>query len=237
MLYNPSKTTWMNPNIEYLFNNEIIEYDMKDAGFNLIQQHILLNPNQIRTLSSLEKEERHRAIGLLQRDDKEFSKALLNKFAEIRAIFISANSLSDNDIISVKKDAIFTIGPCNKLNFGRIEFVLKKRYSSYIRFTDNMNIEIYYNSEDMDIKGIGDNAINRHRLYIIEFIKSIISYLENKNPYIKRYLKKFINEYKEMKLEDEFYTEFNNISRNYNPMYNYQKLIIPLVQVTLKEMG
>ena len=41
-IYNPSQTTWLNPNIEYLFGDEIIDYDMKDAGFNLIKQYRLL---------------------------------------------------------------------------------------------------------------------------------------------------------------------------------------------------
>ena len=36
--YHPSKTTWLNPNIEYLFNEEIIEYDIHDAGFSIIQR-------------------------------------------------------------------------------------------------------------------------------------------------------------------------------------------------------
>ena len=50
MSYNPSKTTWFNPDIEYLFNNEIIEYDMKDAGFNIIKQFKLLPDIKIKEL-------------------------------------------------------------------------------------------------------------------------------------------------------------------------------------------
>ena len=38
MIYQASKTTWLNPNIEYLFDSEIIEYDMSDAGFSLVKE-------------------------------------------------------------------------------------------------------------------------------------------------------------------------------------------------------
>ena len=40
--YEPSKTTWLNPNIEYLFDYDIREYDIQDAGFNLIKQFIII---------------------------------------------------------------------------------------------------------------------------------------------------------------------------------------------------
>ena len=237
MAYNPSKTTWLNPNIEYLFDNEIIEYDIKDAGFNIIKYYKLLSPEQIKMLTDLGKMERHITIGKMQGRDKDFSKALMNKFAEVRAVFVSVNNLSDDNIVSVKKDAIFTIGECKQIKFGRIEFVAKNRYSSYLRFIDNMNIEVYYNSGGMDIKGMGDSAVNRHRLYTLEFIKTMISNLESRDQSAKRNLKKFIDDYKAMKLEDEYYIEFNNMSREFNPLYNFQKLVIPFTQIILKELG
>ena len=236
MGYSPEKSVWLNPNIEYLFDNDIIEYDIKDAGFSLIKQHRLLPQDKIDWLTSMEKMQRHITIGKMQGNDKEFSRILMTKFAEIRAIFISANNLNDSNIISVKKDAIFTIGECSKIKFGKIDFAQKNRFSSYVRFIDNRDIEVYYNSGHMDIKGIGDSGINRHRLYILEFIKTMVSYLEGRNHSAKRYLKKFIDDYKGMRLEDEFYIEFNNISREYNPLYNFQKLIIPFTQIVLKEL-
>ena len=236
--YNPSKTTWMNPNIQYLFNDEVIEYDMRDAGFSLIKQYHLLPSEKILELERLGKGvERHITIGKLQRDDKEFSKRLLDKFAEVRAIFISANNITDNDIISVKKDAIFTIGTCNRLKFGNVEFSEKNRYTSYIRFPDINNLEIYYSIDTMDIKGMGDHAVNRHRLYMFKFIKSIIEMIENSDPRAKRVIMRFIDNYKSHNLDDEFYVEFNNMSRDINPIFNYKNIIIPLVNIILKEMN
>jgi hypothetical protein len=233
--YDPSKSIWFNDDIEYLINNDIYEYDIKDAGLSLIQQYHLLNCEDINKLHELNKEDRHKAIGLFQRDNKELSKALSDKFTDIRSLFISKNNINTNSIISVKKDAIYTIGPYSNLKFGCIEFVAKNHYSSYIRFVDNMNIEIYYNDEELTVKGIGEIGINRHRLYSLFFLKQVITYLEEKNIIIKRYLKKFIDDYKGNKLDSGYYLEFNNNSNKEDPLFNYQKLIIPIIQITLKE--
>lgn len=236
--YTPSKQTWLNPNIEYTFNQEIVEYDMQDAGFSLIKQYHLLPDSEIARLASLPKGfERHKEVGILQRDNKEFSKALADKFAEVRAIFIGTNYITDNDIISVKKDAIFTIGNRSRLRFGAVHFVPKNRYTSYIRLREIQNLELYYSSEGIDIKGMGEAAVNRHRLFLVEFLRKVISYIESQNPYVKKHLMRFISEYKSMTLPEEFYVEFNNLSRDINPVFNYQNLLIPLVQIVQKELS
>ena len=177
-----------------------------------------------------------RSVGRLQGNDKEFSKSLNTKFAEIRKIFISMNGLDDNDIISVKKDAIYTIGRCKKSKFDSIIFREKNIYTSYIRFPNINNIELYYSINGIDIKGMSDSAVNRHRLYLLDFINKYIPYIESKNVFVKKYLRNFINEYKFHELEDEFYVEFNAQSNKINPIYNYQNILIPLTLITMKEL-
>lgn len=236
-MYSPSKSTWLNPNLEYLFDAEIIEYDMRDAGYSLVKEYQLLPREEMIKLEALGKgETRHIAIGVLQRDNKEFSKTLSQKFADIRAIFISANGITDDRIISVKKDAIYTIGVCKKVKFGGIIFASKNTYSSYIRFPSLQNLEIYYSDGKIDIKGMGESAENRHRLYMIEFIRKVIRMIESKDRQTKRFLMRFIDQYKTRELDEGYYLEFNNLSRDINPVFNYQNVLIPLVQIVMKEI-
>lgn len=237
MLYNPSKTTWLNPNIEYLFDNEIIEYDMSDAGFSLIRQFQLLPPEKITELERMGKgKERHIAVGKLQGQDREFSQKLLDKFAEMRSIFIGENGLTDDRIISVKKDAFFTIGKCNKFRFGSIVFAAKNSYTSYIRFPEATNLEIYYGPGKFDVKGIGEIAVNRHRLYTLEFVQEVIKLLESHNEKARRMVMDFIMKYKNHELDEEYYVRLDNASRDIDLLYNYQKIIIPLLQIIIKEL-
>lgn len=237
-MYDYRKSTWLNPNIEYLINTDITEYDMSDAGFNLIKQFGLLPQGKIDELERMGKGiERHIAVGKLQRDDKVFSKALLDRFAEVRKIFIETNKLTDNDIVSVKKDAIFATKFCRHTTFGKVKFNSKNQYSSYLRFPAIHNLEIYYNSDKMDFKGMGDIAVNTHRLYMYQFIRKTISMLENGDPRVKRYVINFISKYKFHELDsDTYYLEFNNASKDYNALYNYQNVLIPIVQIVQREV-
>ena len=237
-MYDYRKSTWLNPNIEYLINTEITEYDMSDAGFNLIKQFRLLPSDKIQELERMGKGiERHIAVGKLQRDDKQFSEALLNKFAEARKIFIETNNLTDNDIVSVKKDAIFSTKYCRRTVFGGVHFNSKNKYSSYVRFQNIHNLEVYYNSYTIDIKGMNDIAVNSHRLYMYQFIRKTIGMLEDGNPRVKRYIIDFISRYKFHELDsDTYYLEFNNMSRKYDALFNYQNVLIPMLQIVRKEI-
>lgn len=238
MGYNPSKSTWLNPNIEYLFNDDIIEYDIHDAGFSLIQQYQLLPPEKIKELERIPKGiQRHIQVGVLQRDDKEFSKRLTEKFTEVRALFMMMNQLKDDSIISVKKDAIYTIGKVKRTTFGKVKFMEKNHYSSYIRFPDITNLELYYGENGIDVKGMGDAAINRHRLYMLEFLRKTIKSIEEQDSSVKRKFMRFFNQYKFDELDEEFYIEFNNVSRDQNKLFNYANLLIPLLKIIMREVN
>jgi len=236
LTYDPSMTTWLNPRIEYLFNDDIIEYDISDAGFSIIKEFGLLPIEKIQELEMLPKGmDRHIAIGNLQRDDRVLSKALSDKFAEVRRVFIMANRLSVDQVISVKKDAFFTIGECDRTRFGKVKFNPKNRYSSYLRLTSAGNIEIYYNDNAMDFKQIGERAINRHRLYMYQFLQKYIQFMESKDRMIKKWLMEFIGEYKNGLLDEGYYLEFNALSKVINKPYNFNHIIVPLTQIVLKE--
>jgi hypothetical protein len=235
--YNPAKQTWLNPDIEYLIGAEIIEYDMQDAGFSIIKEFKLLPEDQIRRLESIPKGiARHVEVGKMQGADKDFAKALSDKFAEMRKVFITTNNIPDSDIITVKKDAFFTVGTQRRVRFGQVRFAAKNHYSSYIRLSGIHNLELYISDQGIDVKGMGDKAVNLHRLYWLDTIAKIVGYLESKNPYVKRYLNHFVEQYRNNQLPEEFYVEFSNRSLERNPLFNYQNVIIPLVQITLKEL-
>ena len=53
-MYQPNMTTYLNPDIEYLFDHPIYEYDMKNAGFSIINEFHLLSQDIIRDLSKME---------------------------------------------------------------------------------------------------------------------------------------------------------------------------------------
>ena len=140
-----------------LLRATIREYDMHEAGFSLIRENKLLPEEEILYLIGLTKLERTIEIGRLMKSNKNLAKNLMNSFIDIRHKFYEANNINEDNILSIKKDAVFTVNKvCKELKFGNyIEFKLKNRYSSFYHLND---IELYYDSRsnNLDVKGLGN---------------------------------------------------------------------------------
>ena len=111
--------SFINENIPFLFNKEIIEYDMKDAGFSLTQEFKLLDKTIIEKLAKYKKDKRKIEMGKIERDDSKYRDAKKEAFKLARQMFFEANELEVADIISIKKDAIFTTKRCSQQSFGK----------------------------------------------------------------------------------------------------------------------
>ena len=188
--------SFINSNIPFIFNDEIIEYDMKEAGFSLTKEYKLLDEDLIKKLSKYKKERRTIELGLIQRNNEEYRNSLKQAFAEARSKFFIANNIDITDLISIKKDAIFTKKLCRHNEFGRyIIFRPKNYYTSYIQLGNRL--ECYYNPNKLDIKGIGEDNTKLHEEYMIKFIKSFIRKMETEKPEVViDFTKRFITQYK-----------------------------------------
>ena len=70
------KEIWQNAAIPFLFNRQIIEYDMKRAGLSLIKEYQLLPKETIQKIESYRsKHEQDVIIGRMERTNKELVKA------------------------------------------------------------------------------------------------------------------------------------------------------------------
>ena len=103
------RSLYLNKNIDYLFGVDICEYDIESAGLNIIKYYGLLPQDRITYLEGMSKEARNKQIGIYQRDDSVFKEALSEGFVNIRKEFFELNEIEDDDILSIKKDAIFTL--------------------------------------------------------------------------------------------------------------------------------
>lgn len=210
MLYD--RDLYINENNPFLFNTDIIEYDMKEAGLSLIKEFKLLDNKLIERISKEDKKIRNILIGNIQKDNKELVKELKEAFIYARKLFFEANNIDNNDIISIKKDAIFVSKICKIQKFGdNINFRPKNFYTSYINL--GKKLELYYNIEKLDVKGLSDTNYNKHKDYIINFLKIFISIIES-GDIVKsiKYLRNFIDEYKWKKLDIGYYRSFDNKS-------------------------
>lgn len=219
------KTLYVNPNIQFLSNMQIIEYDMKNAGFSLIKKYDMLPKKIIDKLEKLGKEEKAFdkkfgkrmqtiEIGKLQRKYPELAKKLKLGFEIERENFIRKNQLEEDDIISIKKDAFFLCKtkPIHGEIDEYIKFRKKNEYTSYIYLRP---LEIYYmKDKDLDVKGISEDKYEEHREYMYSFIqKALNSYETRELQSVLYMIRIFIDKYKNLELESGYYRELNAQSK------------------------
>ena len=254
MLY--EKDSYKNPNIVVVFGKRIYEHDLRSAGFNISREYKLLSDSEINRLLHLPKKERQIAIGLLMRKDSTYKENLKKGFINARKFLFESNNLQDDDIITIKKDAIFTLKKCNITTQGFIEFRIKNIYSSYIRLG---YMEIFYNSgtDVFEVKGMDDENVKLHNNGILKFLKKYILWMENRDTNVMSKLMRFVNRYKKYDLPSNYYRTFDSNSqfvekdndtildyildeynddnvKNLDITYNYMNVIVPIVEITFK---
>ena len=244
---------YRNKNIQYLISNEIIEYDIRSAGYSISRYYNLLDNKTLDKLENMSNKQRHIAIGLLQRNDKVYNERLKQAFIDIRREFFIANKIEDRDVLSIKKDAIFLLRRIDQTKFGdTIEFRNKNTYTSYYYINRK---EFYNNKETIDVKGISDEKLELHRDYMLDFLHNIFCMMEtSSNAYVIKELVSFIDHYKSKMLEVGYYRELNDDSAyrlnneyvgyelgldivddvtDINISYNYMNYIRPLIEILM----
>lgn len=249
-LYN--RHGYLNKDIPFIISNEIIEYDMVSAGLNLTKKYGLLDPDTISHLERLPKAMRNVQMGLIQKKDREYTKNLQEAFVQGRKLFFEANDLNVDNVLSIKKDAIYTMKTCDVLEFDGLEFSPKNAYTSYYYLN---GYEFYYNREGIDVKGIDDTKLELHSEYMLGAIYDYM-YLQENNTRSRviKYIRDLARHYKRKEMEIGYYRELNNESLfrlNIDVLdtefgveytddknsilinYNFNNYIIPLTRILL----
>ena len=250
---------WNNKTKVFEIDSEIIEWDIKSANISICREYNLLTEKQISQIESMPKEKRVRTIGLLERSSKKFMKELESHFDIAVNQFMEQNYLDkDQDVIAIKKDAVFTINKnITNPNVGRaIHFVKKNTYDSFLRLD---RFEFYINDERVDVKGLQEQQ-GLHQNGICHLIKDAVrtaSECKMNTGAMNEYLSQMVNMYKRKELAIEYYREFNStscykiidnegnefmfddISEDYieekgydiDISYNYLNIVIPLIRL------
>lgn len=135
--------------------------------------------------------------------------------------------MHDDDILSIKKDAIFSLKRFHTLVFDNVEFVEKNNFTSYYYINRK---EFYYSSfnDQLSVKGISDDRLELHKDHMLDVLKYIFKLFElSDRSLIIRELKEFSREYKNKTLDIQYYRELsiNSKYRINNDSYLKDKLI------------
>ena len=210
-------------NISYLTNIFIYEYDISKANINVLHSKGVIDKNTYYYLYNSERMARQKYVGMLCKD-KTINNILKQGILEAKQMLFSTNDICDNDILSIKNDAVFVIN--KKLintTFGLINFIMKNIYTSFYKL-ENLEVYYYYNNitreENIDIKGISDDKLKYHEGYFLEILKDILYSIQVNGPEITlEMIKDIYNEYISFGFKKEFYRSFD-IESDY--IYNFK---------------
>lgn len=207
----------------FIHHELIEEWDIRSANTSLMRKNKLIPSYQIDRLESLPKDQREIKVGLMIQKNKDFGMALEEAFTLIINEFIEANRLDpENDIVSIKKDAVFVrsrelrrnefgddITDQNGVTRAPVQFVRKNQYTGFLYLPQ---YEIYYGPQGFTIKGIADESVPLHQdgmLYLFESVFNLSRDWVEMNAFLKEYAKF----YKERDLEFNAYREFTSDSK------------------------
>ena len=200
-------------------NIRITEYDMKEGGYSILREGKYLSNSELQTLESMSKKDRTIAIGKMIKEKPQLGRQLMDGFIEARQAFFEYNDIQDGDIVSIKKDAIFTTKTCRETKFG--DYIEFRPKNSYIFYANILGKEFYYDpiKDILDVKGYNKDAVEHHMNYLMKDCKKIFSkILNNVDDYVDDliYLK---SEFTEFELPVGYYKDlvFNSyIINTYN---------------------
>ena len=210
MLYNEKNYTI---NLGYLFNNYIREYDISKANINVLLAKGVINRELYNKLYEADRMTRQVFIGKMIRDDERVNERLSAGIIEYKQKFFEANGITDNDIISIKNDALFILNKNPQvLNFDNISFVHKNTYTSFMRINE---LEIYYGDgsdyEVIDIKGIKDTDLEMYHEDFLNIIIYYFRYMQKSGPEVTlQYITSIINNYVNLELPINAYRRFRS---------------------------
>lgn len=208
--------------IPFLIASNIYEYDIQKANINVLYSLGLISKEYYDKLYNMNRMDRQVEIGYLLKYTEGLSDKLSDGIALYRKKLFESNGLDNNDILSIKNDAIFVINKILKTTeFDTVCFVLKNSYSSYMKLdvkgdTSNGKLEVYFKSDQvngtvvLDIKGISDDKLELHHGYMASIIAEVIYNIEVGNiGNAITYIREMYNSYIGRKLPLGYYRNFN----------------------------
>jgi hypothetical protein len=236
-----------------IINLPIYEYDITAAGFSMIREFKLLPKEDRQYLATLTKRQRNIEIGMMTLKNRQLLREIEKNLKQVMLDFRTKNDIQESDIVSIKRDALYTLKRAKHLNFGKyIKFRKESKYSSFQQLAGK---EFYYSSWDdvMTIKGLSKEVITKHEQFLLKDIKAFMKLAESLSPSsylikLDQYRKKYIE--KELPIQtychladpcgyllnsdlslSDLVIENDGVDINeIDISFNYMSVIVPLIQ-------
>ena len=194
--------------------HEIFEYDISKANISILLQYGYISPTEYNMYAQMSRMQRQIAIGRLQKIPM-YNQALSNGFEMARKELVVQNSINEDDIVSIKKDAMYVMKRLSVTDFGHIHFTLRGTYSIFISC---MGLELYFfydelnDDYDIQVKGINDELLPLHEAFLSIICNALRKVQQGDISSAMNYINTIRSRYLDRELPIECYREFNRTS-------------------------
>lgn len=208
-----------NYNSEYnlILDSFIREYDISKANINALYSRGIIDKSTYDNLYNSDKAIREKSVGLMIRRDQNIYKEIQHGIMDAKYQLITSNLIEPEDIVCIKNDAIFIKNhKLEQTTFGLMDFKLKNTYTIFVRI-NRYEFYYYFNSyngeEKLDVKGISDDKLIRHKEYFMDFLLALFNTLQTEGIISAvNILQNFSLSYIKRELPIEYYRKFNSES-------------------------
>ena len=211
MLYKEKNYTIELP---YLFNQYIREYDISKANISILAEKGAITKKIYDQLYNSDRMFRQIYIGKMIKFNDQIQEVLNEGIIEYKQKFFEINRINDNDIVSIKNDAVFVLNKVPTITkFDHlIEFVHKNTYTSFMKLNE---LEVYYGSnmdyEVIDVKGIKDQDLEMFHTDFLDIIINFLRNIQKNGPEIAlQYINSIMNSYVRLELPINTYRRFRS---------------------------
>lgn len=200
-----------------LILGDIYEYDIYKSNISMLLKAKYITQEDYNFYASLPKLDRQIIVGKLMLKDKKIYSIISEQLKDVREKIIKYNNVSDDEIISIKNDAIFTTRKLSIIEFDNVKFREANHYKMFINLNKDFHIELYFeqNEEDyiLDVKGISDDKLLLHHSYMYILCNTFNMVVNHNYTDALQYFTTFCKIYDNMDISNlEIYREFNSKS-------------------------
>ena len=248
-----SKVRYTSP-ISFIIGRRIIEVDVTKANISILREADRISEDQYRYFLTSDRMERLVFVGNMQAKDESITALLQNRLREVRQKIFEIFCIDYSNLLSIRNDAVIFVDNGyrsytpeiaqtteNYKSAGDItetyylsqylKFRVKGLYSSYYKI-GNKEILYFINrisgEENIDVAGIGDDALDLHRPYFLDLLMSLFESAEEGDiADTIDFLSKVYSQYISKSFDIGYYRRFDansryDIDKTISNLYDYQ---------------
>lgn len=149
------RDNWTNKDLSYVKNNIITEYDLTAAATNIMYETGIIDDIVYERMMTTDKISREIMVGKLQINRPDVVEKLTAGYREARRLFVQNNNILPENVLSVRRDALYIIGDLELNGFitKKLIFRPKNRYNTFLRYGKRSELYLREDNSEIITKG------------------------------------------------------------------------------------